>query len=511
MNNKSHILSSMTWLKIGLLLIILAFTFINALSLLVSAWIDSKTYSHGFFVPFISLYFVWDDRKRLRELSMQPKKATGILLILTSCFMLIIGNISSIAILQEISILIIIPGLVLMLLGTRQLKALTLPLAYLIFMVPVFDVIISKIQWPFQLLSASMTVKFLQLLGIPVVLDAQYIVLSNITLEVAKECSGIQYLISIIAIAIPLAYFTLREWWLRGILFGFAVIIAIITNWLRIILISFWSIGGGEVHGPNHILQGLFVSVVGFFFLIIAALVLSKIFPQNQSPKLNNCTITKGIIVKDLSLDMKQFNLALFMAIAILFSIGCFIHLYRPKPVPLKIPISELPVTIADWKGEDTYNTKPFVVQGADSEIIRFYRNPSGGEVKLYVGYFESQNQDKELIHYSSQMLYDKSEEIEVPISTNSSIKANKTVLRVGSEVFLLLFVYDIDGKIVANRYRAKFMTAINGLLYRRTNGAIAVVYSNLEHSDEFNKIFDDEVQFIQAVLPVLRNYLSTS
>lgn len=501
----------MTWLKIGLLLIISAFTFISALSLLVSTWTGQSTYSHGFLVPFISLYFVWADRKRLRELSIQPNKTAGILLILTSCFMLIIGNISSVAILQEISILIIIPGLVVMLLGTRYLKALTLPLAYLILMVPVSDVVISRIQWPFQLLSASMTVKFLQLLGIPVVLDTQYIVLSNITLEVAKECSGIQYLISIIAIAIPLAYFTLRGWWLRGILFAFAVIIAIVANWLRIILIALWSIGGGEVlHGPSHILQGLFVSVVGIFFLIIAALVLSKIFSQSSSLKPNNFTIAKGGMVKDFPPDMKRFNHAFFIAIAILFSIGCYIHLYKPKSVPLKIPIRELPVTIADWKGENIYNEKPFVVQGADSEIIRSYRNPSGREVKLYVGYFESQRQGKELIHYSSQMLYDNSEEIKIPTSTNSSIKANKTVLRVGSQMFLLLFMYDLDGKIVANRYKAKFITALNGLLYRRTNGAITVVYSNLDNSDEFNKVFDDEVQFIQAALPVLRNYLST-
>lgn len=510
MNNKADIRSQITWLKIFILITIFVFSFISALSLLVNTWVSRDEYSHGFLVPFISLYFIWANRERLKELPIQPNKAIGMFLIITSCFMLITGKIGSMTIVQEVSVLIVIPGLVLMLLGTKYLRALALPLAYLAFMVPVFDVVLDRIQWPFQLLSASMSVKFLELLGIPVVLDTQYIVLPKLTLEVAKECSGISFLISIMAIAIPLAYFSLREWWLRCILFVFAIIIAITTNWLRVVFIALWSINAGKVlHGPYHILQGLFVSVIGIIFLIITAWILSVIFPYNPSQKLNNSTIDKDVMVKGLPVDMKQVNRALFITIVVFLGVGCYMHFYKPKPVFLETSINELPITIGDWRGKDLNlnYSKPFVIPGVDSEIMRLYWSSSGREVKLYIGYFESQGKGKELVSYKTQMLYENSEAFEVPINANSSIMVNRTVLTVGMQKFLLLSFYDLNGQIVANRYMVKFVTVINGLLSRQTNGAIIVVYSELKHSDELNKVFDDEVQFVQEVATILGDY----
>ncbi len=499
-----------TWLIVFILITMFALSFISALSSLVYTWTTRDEYSHGFLIPFISLYFIWADREKLKELPIQPNKIVGVLLIITSFFILIAGNISSLTMVQEISVLVVIPGLVLMILGIKYLRALALPLAYLVFMVPVFDVVVNRIMWPFQLISASMTVKFLELLRIPVVLDTNYIVLTHITLEVARECSGIMFLISIMAIAIPLAYFGLREWWLRGILFALAVIIAIVTNWLRIIFIALWSICGGKVlHGPYHILQGLFVSVIGIIFLIAAVWILSVIFPDNQSQKLNNSVIDKDVMAKDFLLDMKQVNRALFIAIVVFLGAGCFVHLYKPKPVSLETPINELPITIGEWsvKGFSQNYSKPFVIQGPDSEIVRSYRSSSGREVGLYIGYFESQGDGKELVNEKTQMLYENSDAFEVLINSNSSIMVNRAILTVGTQKFLLLSLYDLNGRIVAGKYMVKFMTVLNGFLHRRTNGAVIVVYSELKRSDELNNVFDDEVEFVQEVVPILEDY----
>jgi hypothetical protein len=81
--------------------------------------------------------------------------------------MLMIGNIGGVVIFQELSLIIIIPGLILMLLGTRYLMALALPLAYLILMVPILDEVIDKIHWPFQLFSARMGSGLLGIFNIP--------------------------------------------------------------------------------------------------------------------------------------------------------------------------------------------------------------------------------------------------------------------------------------------------------------------------------------------------------
>jgi exosortase len=200
--------------------------------------------------------------------------------------MLMMGNIGGVVIFQELSLIIIIPGLILMLLGTRYLMALALPLAYLILMVPILDEVIDKIHWPFQVFSATMGSAPLKILNIPFFHKAQYIELPNITLEVAEECSGVRYLISIIAIGIPLAYFTQRGWLRKVALVIIAVITGILTNVVRVTLVIIWAYyGAKDIHGPFHMFQGLFVSMVGFLFLFVWAWILPKI-PFSKAERL---------------------------------------------------------------------------------------------------------------------------------------------------------------------------------------------------------------------------------
>jgi exosortase len=164
--------------------------------------------------------------------------------------------------------------------------ALAFPLAYLILMVPILDEVIDKIHWPFQLFSARMGSILLRIFDIPFFLKVNYFELPNMTLEVAEECSGVRYLISIIAIGIPLAYFTQKGWWRKIVLVATAVIIGILANGVRVALVVLCAYYYGEnnIQGPFHIFQALFVSVVGFVFLFILAWFLSKIpFPRVES------------------------------------------------------------------------------------------------------------------------------------------------------------------------------------------------------------------------------------
>jgi len=98
-------------------------------------------------------------------------------------------------------------------------------------------------------------------------------------LEVAEECSGVRYLISIIAIGIPLAYFTQRGWWRKVALVITAVIIGILSNGVRVafVVLCAYYYGKNNIQGPLHMFQGLFVSIVGYIFLFISAWLLYKI------------------------------------------------------------------------------------------------------------------------------------------------------------------------------------------------------------------------------------------
>lgn len=406
---------------------------------------------------------------------------------------------------QGLALVVMIHGLVLMLLGRAYLRALRLPLAYLFLMVPVLDVVIERVHWPFQLFSATMSSKLLSLINIPVFQNAQFLELPNITLEVAEECSGVNFLVSIFALAIPLAYFTQRKWWPRALLIMLAIFIGVLTNVLRITLIGVWAFAGGKVvHGPLHIFQGLFVSIVGFMFLFFTVWLFSKL-PFSKARE----TGKKEGFLKDTYLDQKKFNRAWIAAMAVLLFLGGYLYLHSLKPIPLKADLKTLPLRIGAWEGVDIdYNKESLRVYGADNEVMRSYSNASGRRFKLYAGYFDSQSQKKKLIQYGLGKLYIDSGEIEIHAGSNL-VRVNKAVYRDGSWTRLVFFWFDLNGQIVTSKYKVKFLTALDGIIYRRTNGAIVIVSGEINNPSETDKsAFNDELSFVQAVLPVLRNHL---
>lgn len=499
-------LSTRLWLKVILLIAAFVFSYFSALSSLIKTWLVRDVYSYGFLIPFISLYLVWHERKRLKLLPIRPSILCGMILTLLGSLMFVLGKISSTAIVQQLSIIVILPSLVLLLLGIRYLKALFLPLSYLTLMVPVLDGVIERIHWPFQLFSATIAANLLRFVKISVFQNSQYLELPNITLEVADACSGVRYLISTIALSIPLAFVTQKNWVRRVLLVIFAIVISIGANPLRITFIGMWSYyGKGDIHGPIHIFQGYFIYVVGLIFLFLVAWVFYEIPSVNEK----HFHKQERTMPDDVS-NIHKFNQAWLMSVIILLALGGYLHLFKPKPVHLKASLYGLPSTIGEWKdagmGDDV---KPLSIPGADFEIARVYRNASGREVKLQITYFESQAHDKKLIYYKFKMLSDNSEEISIQNDSKDTIRINKTLFRDSAHDSLILYWFDLNGRIVANNYKAKFITAIDGLIHKRTNGAIIIISTILTNPDEMQSAFNDEVEFVQKILPILDNYLS--
>jgi len=196
----------------------------------------------------------------------------------------------------------------------------------------------------------------------------------------------------------------------------------------------------------------------------------------------------------------------------VLISLGGFIHLYNPTPVPLKMNLKELPLMIGDWRWVRTEHLKDsFGVQGADAEVMSSYQNTSGREIKLYIGYFESQRSDKIVTHYRSKWLHKKAEVVEFAMNPHGTVQINKTIFKDRIKNQLILFWYDMNGKIIINRYRARIFTALDGLFRGRTNGAIIIVSKNFEQSDNLKEILQDEVEFIKELISILRNYIPSS
>jgi EpsI family protein len=208
---------------------------------------------------------------------------------------------------------------------------------------------------------------------------------------------------------------------------------------------------------------------------------------------------------KDYSDAMKQSDKAWCIALLILLCVGTFMRFYTIKDIPMNMSLNTLPLQIEDWKGKNICShKKPFEFE-ADIELNRIYENSTNKRIELYVAYFTSQKQNKEMIHDGLQQLYEATEEIEISKSSHKPITINKAIYERDNKIILSLYWYDLNGTIISNRYEAKFVTAMEGLIHRRTNGFIIMISSSLNHSGEMEKLLNLEKKFAENILNIMR------
>ena len=273
-------LSSVYFLLILAALVGLYFPVIVALA---HDWSSNDNYSHGFFIPLISGYMVFTMRAELKNISFRPAN-WGLLLLLTGLAQLYIAKVGSEFFLQRTSIILVLLGIVLFLLGAAMTRKLLLPIGYLLFMVPLPTIIWNKIAFPMQLYSSAITEKVIQMTGIPVLREGNVLHLAQTTLEVVDACSGLRSLTTMFALSAALAWFSNYPNWKKWTLFLAAAPIAIFANIIRLTgTAGLASIYGEKVaQGFLHDFSGLFTFVFGFILLVLTSNLLN-LRPRNES------------------------------------------------------------------------------------------------------------------------------------------------------------------------------------------------------------------------------------
>ncbi|MEK7285824.1 MAG: exosortase W [Nitrospirota bacterium] len=477
----------------AIILLVIGFTlcYYPAFTKMAIGWWEVAAYSHGFLIPPISLYLIWQDRKRLSALPIRPDLFLGGVAVILTGLILLIGRIGLINLVEYISLMLMIPGLVLLILGRATLAALFVPLCYLAFMLPFFDFIGEGIYLPFQIFSAKLGTTLLQLFGYAAYLDGLYIQLPKAVLEVEEACAGIRYLVSILAIGIPLSMLSLSRWPERvGLLVG-AVLIAIIANGFRVMLIGIVVYDGdlSYSHGPFHVLQGMFVAWVGFIFLFVGAWWLSKrsgahrMYPiEPITPIMEKGTLSKG-----------NFQLA----IGTLFFLAVIFNFYQPRV----ISANEAPFSFIQNMGEENKSPRdleqyPFRLSGADQEKLLIIPNEKGHPISVYTGYFSVQKQGKELVGTDSSVLYKNALQISVGKRT-----INKTIVKKEQTSYLVLFWIAQENRIIADRYLAKGWDIWRALKSRRNDGAMIIVSSELPRLEEEEIVFEKEMRIVEGLM----------
>ena len=240
-------------------------------------WYIDENYSHGFLIPLISGYLVWQKRHTIKSVASSPSNL-GLFIVIVGLVIYLVGNVAGESFTMRVSLLFVMGGALLFTYGGGLFKTVSFPFFYLIFMIPLPYILYDSIAFPLKLFVSKYSVDFLRVIGVPTMREGNVIYLVDTTLEVADACSGIRSMMSLLALSAALAYFTQRGWVKRAVLIVLAIPIALFANSIRVIGTGILAnrYGSRVAEGFFHEFAGLVIFGVAMAMLILSALVISK-------------------------------------------------------------------------------------------------------------------------------------------------------------------------------------------------------------------------------------------
>lgn len=228
-------------------------------------------YSHGFIIPLVSAFLIWQKRETLNKVEIGHSKY-GLLLIVASLVIHLISSLFYIYSSSGFSILLMLVGISLFIFGKQITKIILFPLLYLILMFPIPEAFISALATPMKMNVGRLATFIVDQMGFSVYREGYYIITVKGELLIGNPCSGLRSIISFLGLGSLFVYFLKGTKLRKIILFLLSIPIALGTNALRVIaLVLVTHYYGSAKASPNsflHDFSGIMVFVIGFVILM---------------------------------------------------------------------------------------------------------------------------------------------------------------------------------------------------------------------------------------------------
>ena len=414
---------------------------------LIADWSEDASLSYGFFVPVIAAYLVWQQKDRLKRIPIAPS-LWGCFLLCGAVTSFLAGQVAADAFLMRIAMLLTLVGLLHCLLGDNYLKALAFPLLYLTLMIPPPYALVKQVVNFLMFLDATLTEKMLQLFGIPVYLELNFLHLPNITLEVADVCSGISSIFALFVLGVIYAYLLPIPTLLKITLVAGTVPLAVLANLVRIIvtvaLTYYW---GPVVLGYFfHTFQG----TLNFLACVLLLIVLGETLRRNYGTAPTAGDATKYKLL-DASRPIKTAWTTTGIAVLVLaggaFAAGLLEKNFRSGH---DVGLNRFPLSfgahvarVGAWA--DTYNDPR--VTGA---ISSFYATANGIPIEVFIGYQANaaaagRLQSPRLI-FPERWDYVWTKSAQLTVSSGKNVQVNWMLTQSGPAKRLVLYWYQARG-----------------------------------------------------------------
>lgn len=501
----------------------LAFLYANVLLKLGHDWWTDENYSHGLLVPFVIGFIVWTEFGELKNARRKPQFWIGGAVIIAAILMLFGGSLGAELFTQRVSMVLMFAGIVVYFFGARLLQLLVVPFALLLLSIPIPQIIFNKIAFPLQIWASQAAVWGIRLFEVPTLRKGNVIEIlprgatQIIALEVVEACSGIRSLMTLVTLALILAYFTgekkesgagkfgrSADFWRTVILMFSAIPIAVLTNAARVTAtgVTTYYYGKKATESAWHEASGWLVYVAALALLIAVNAGLKTVFRRiNAAKSPKNSAADFAFAENECETENRssargfQTKFAAYVLIAALLCGGIFINWFerRGETEIARKSLSEIPQTLGDWRqkgSEIRFGEQTESVLRVSDYTMREYFTADNRLANIYVGYYASQRTGA--TYHSPQNCLPgagwtmrEPELVEIKTAGGKTFNANRYIIENGVYKEVMIYWYQGRGRFEASEYRDKINTVFDSVVRRRSDGAMVRVMTSVGADEE--------------------------
>ncbi|HEX4736175.1 MAG TPA: exosortase A [Allosphingosinicella sp.] len=360
---------------------------------MVSIWWNSSTFNHCLLIVPLLGWLVWQRRPELSRLA-PAAWAPGLLLVAAGAVAWLLGEAGMLALARHTGLILMLQGAAIACLGKTVARGLAFPLFYMLFLIP-----FGEEAEPFmQTLTADMAMRLLGLTGVPAHIEGVFIATPTGNFEVAEACSGVKFLVAMLAYGALAANLCFRSWTRRILFMAACVVVPALANGIRAwgtIYIAYRSGSTAFAEGMDHVIYGW------FFFGAVMALIMAcawRFFdrkagePAFDPEVLQRAGTPAGATSRLVRIAAAAVALAAVPPLwsAAIASVGA-------QRAPADVALPDVP----GWTRVPAHG-RPWQphFDGADLLRIGRYRNAAGQEVDLALVVYANQGEGKKLVAY---------------------------------------------------------------------------------------------------------------
>jgi len=234
---------------------------------LIESWRVNPYYKHGFIVAFVSIaYTVF---KIVRSKKTEGESHHWVYFLAASIVLYLIGFKTGLSFLKTVPIFFTLLSIAYLLGNHVPAHSLRFPLLFPIIAIPI--PFLPELTAFLQFAMAHLSTGFLQVFGYEIVSEGATIYLPNATFVIGEPSSGIQSLIALLTLMIPIIYFTKTSLKKKSLLYLLIIPVAMLGNLLRIVTLFLVGYYYGEAIAADfwHDIGGILFYFSSLIFLFI--------------------------------------------------------------------------------------------------------------------------------------------------------------------------------------------------------------------------------------------------